>query len=765
MKTGQLALLLALLLALPAAALGQVRSGLPLPASGDVTLPLEEYNKLVDLANKPAKKPDAPPFPYSIKRAEMKLQVTGESASGSIQLEGEVFGKGVTRVPLVTGLTILNAQEKGRELPLQQEGGTHTAILPGPAEFNITLETGLPLNIEAGRASLSLPAPAAGTVRLTLSIPGDHTNVNLSRGLITGRSSSNGQTTIEATLEPAQQATLWWATRENAAPPAPREVRFLSEVKTLVSVSEAELGMAALADITVVQGDPAEFQVQIPPGYEVTGATGASLESSEEDADVLTLKVANPALRSHQFLITMEKSIDAPKAELPFPSFKGSQRETGEVLVESEGTMELTAKESGSLKRMDVKETNPFLRSLARHSLQAAFRYHRQPTEAPGLALEWVRFADYAVLAAVAQQATVTTLVTSDGKSLSEVKLVLKNQAQPFLKVNLPAGASIVSAVVAGETVKPVEGADGNRVPLLRPGFRPAGSYSVSFVFMHSGTPFEKKGDAELTLPKMDLPIGLLEWEVFLPERYKVTDFGGDAIPARLLPVAPEEEAAVTATGAGVYSSNGTQPNGALDLTGRDAGELLEVMPGFADVDNLRPGQLGGFVVDQAGAIVPNAHVIVTHIQTGASRRTRTDAGGRWVVSDMPSGRVNITVQAAGFTREEQQIEYEASRPSRFSCVLKIGSVTDKIEVVSSSEAIARASQQVEREARKAAAQVENAPSSNVMNLQKRVAGVLPIRVDVPRAGNSYRFVRPLVIDEETKVTFNYRTEVGKTKR
>jgi len=53
--------------------------------------------------------------------------------------------------------------------------------------------------------------------------------------------------------------------------PAPREVRFLSEVKTLVSVSEAELGMAALADITVVQGDPAEFQVQIPPGYEVTG--------------------------------------------------------------------------------------------------------------------------------------------------------------------------------------------------------------------------------------------------------------------------------------------------------------------------------------------------------------------------------------------------------------------------------------------------------------------------------------------------------------
>jgi hypothetical protein len=30
--------------------------------------------------------------------------------------------------------------------------------------------------------------------------------------------------------------------------------------------------------------------------------------------------------------------------------------------------------------------------------------------------------------------------------------------------------------------------------------------------------------------------------------------------------------------------------------------------------------------------------------------------------------------------------------------------------------------------------------------------------VDVPRAGTSFSFVRPLVLDEETKVTFSYKT-------
>ena len=158
------------------------------------------------------------------------------------------------------------------------------------------------------------------------------------------------------------------------------------------------------------------------------------------------------------------------------------------------------------------------------------FRFHRQPNEAPALALDWKRFPDTEVIAAVAERAVVTTLVTSEGRSLTEVSLTIKNQAQPFMKVDLPQGASILSADVAGEKVKPVQGTDGNRVPLLRANFRPSGPYTVSFVFVHSGSPFARKGESELSLPKMDVPISVMEWEVFLPEQYKVKDFGGDAI-------------------------------------------------------------------------------------------------------------------------------------------------------------------------------------------------------------------------------------------
>jgi hypothetical protein len=686
------------------------------------------------------------------------LHIANQTVLGTVQLDGEVFSKGAAKVPLTTGLTILNARQEGKSLPLEQEGLTSTAILPGAAEFSVALETGMQLAIEAGRASFNLPVPAAGSVRLSLVIPGDHNIVRISPGLITSRTSEKGQTTLEATLVPGQPATIWWATGEVQVPVVKHEVRFLSDVKTLVTVNDEELRIAALADISVVQGDPTQFVVDLPAGYEITGATGSTVDSSEMENGKLVLRLNSSTPRNHEFLISMERPLAGAKADAPFLSFKDTQRETGEVLVEGTGAMELTATEGGGLKRMDLKEINPYLRSLARFPLQAAFRYHRQPTEVPTLALEWTRFPDSNVLAAVAEHAVVTTLVTVEGRTLTEVKLTVKNQAQPFLKVALPAGATIVSADVAGEKVKPVQGPDGNRVPLLRTGFRPNGPYEVSFVFMHSGTPFAKKGGSELALPSMDVPISLLEWELFLPEQYKVKDFGGDAIAAYLLPAPMVEMGGAYAYR---YAAGGIEENEGLD-------QLALFTPGVAS-GPLQPGQIGGVVVDQQGAVVPGAQVKVTSLENGATTTTTTDGSGRWVVAaGMPSGRVKIEAHARGFKTAQTNARYDSGQPSAYHVQLSVGETTSVVEVTAEAPLVETTTATVrgrkkdrdkERDEKKAEALQQNAASSNVLNLQKRVAGVLPVRVDVPRAGNSYRFARALVLDEETKVTFSYKTK------
>jgi hypothetical protein len=750
-------LLLAITVFLALPSFPQQKSEVPQPVPGNVTLSLDEYNRLLALANRPGKKSEVPPVPYVLKHVDLKLRVVNDDVLGSMQFEGETLGANATKVPLVSGMTILDARHGTKSLPLLFEGGTHTAILPGESEFTVSLDAGLPLTVETGRASFSLPAPLAGSVRLSLTVPGERTNVQLNHGIITHRASVSGNTEIEATLVPGQTFSVWWNTREVISPIVPREIRFLSDVKSLVSVTESDLQIAALVDLNVVQGEAEQFSVAIPDGFEVTAVNGPSLESSEVQNGVLILKVARHGPGTHEFLISLERPMNDAKAAAPILAFKDAQRETGEVLVEGQGTLELTAKESGGLKRLDIKELNPYLRALSRYSLQTAFRYHRQPNESPAIALEWTRFPDSSVLAAIAERATVTTLVTSEGRSLTEVKLTVKNQAQPFLKIDLPAGA-ILTAEVSGEKVKPVQGADGDRVPLLRAGFHPAGAYTVSFVFLHSGAPFAKKGDSDISLPKMDVPISILEWELFLPEQFKVKDFSGNAISALLL--APEwqdvhrfENYGYGSGMAGaftspVYGGNFTSP--------------VALTPGMLRA----PGQLGGYVFDPSGAVIANARVDVQNTGTRTTWNTSTTAEGYWVVLGATSGTYQITTSAPGFQSTRQTVSYDASNPSAYRTTLNVGAVKESVTVSDESSALSTGKDIMnlpQSKKQKAPALASPPPvsqaSANVFNLQQRVAGVLPVAVDVPRTGTSYRFLRALVVNEETKLSFTYKSK------
>ena len=734
------AAILILLIAIVAA--GQHRNttlDAPLPAPGGpgtVTLSLSEYNRLVELASNKAKTPDGVPLPFVLSHAVFKFRVENQTLVGSVDIDGALLEKGAVKTPLTRGLTILEAKQAGMALPLMQEGLNHSAILVGPGPFAVSLGVAHPLTIEAGRASFVLPVPLASSAIVTLELPGNHANVRVEPGLVTNRATANGNTIIEAALEPGKPARVWWTTREVAAPVAQRQVRFLSDVKTVVSVGDSQLRLTALCDLTVIQGEAAEFKLPIPDGFEVTAASGNTLESHDVTANTLTLRVHDPTRRNHQFLIAIERSNRETKVDAPLLAFTDAQRETGELLVEGVGAMELTATESGGLRRMDVKEAGAITRSLSHFPLQAAFRYNRRATEAPKLQLEWKQFVDAEVLSAVAERATVTTLANVEGRSLTEVTLRVRNHAQSFMKVELPAGAQLISAEVEGERVKPVLGADGSRVPLLRVGLDSSKAYTVSFVYLSSGSRFGKTGTYDMGLPRLNVPINLLTWEVSLPERLEVKQFGGNALAAELFPAAAQN-----------FLISGNEMNDADS----------KVWTG-SDLSTLEPGQIGGIIVDANGAVIVNAEVSVSNTQSGSSMTTKSDGEGHWTITGMQPGPVRVAISSPGFKNWQQDLELQASRPARMGTTLEVGALNETVNVTSNNFSLNTSTAKIEEMVRRNQLAQLNTTSQNVYNLQRRVAGILPVPVEVPRSGRSYRFVRPLVLDEETRITFQYKT-------
>ncbi|HKE57076.1 MAG TPA: carboxypeptidase-like regulatory domain-containing protein, partial [Pyrinomonadaceae bacterium] len=293
------------------------------------------------------------------------------------------------------------------------------------------------------------------------------------------------------------------------------------------------------------------------------------------------------------------------------------------------------------------------------------------------------------------------------------------------------------SAEVEGERVKPVGGADGSRVPLLRVGFTPSGPYTVSFVYLNTGAKFAKAGAYEMTLPKLDVPVNFLTWEVSLPERLQVKQFAGNALAAELLPAAAQD----------VLASNFEEYKDA------DASSWTQNEIDFA---RMGAGQIGGIVTDPNGAVIPNATITVLNRQTGASQTTQTDGEGHWLISGAQPGATAVSINAPGFKQLNQELALDNSHPARLGSTLDVGTVSETVTVQSGNITL-DGIDRVDQQARKRQATLLNAPSQNVVNFARRVAGILPVRVDVPRSGRSYRFVRPLVMDEETTISFQYK--------
>jgi hypothetical protein len=541
-------------------------------------------------------------------------------------------------------------------------------------------------------------------------------------------------TRIEAALEPGKPTRIYWTTREIAAPVAQREVRFLSDVKSVVSVGDSQLRVTALCDLNVVQGEPGEFKMSLPAGYELVTASGSTLESHDVSGNILTLRVHDPARRNHQFLIAIERSNRETQAEAPLLSFTEAQRETGELLVEGVSAMELKATESGGLRRMDVREAGAITRSLSHFPLQAAFRYNRRASEAPKLQLEWRQFLDADVLSAVAERATVTTLTNIEGRTLTEVSLRVRNHAKPYMKVELPPGVQLLSAEVEGERVKPLEDPDGSRVPLLRAGLDSSKAYNVSFVYYNSGARFAKRGAYNMGLPKLDIPVNLLTWEVSLPERLEVKQFGGNALSAELFPASVAKN--IVDDDENIYD-------------GADKWSQI-------DLSALEPGQIGGVIVDPQGAVIPGANITVTNSQTGTGLTTKSDDEGHWRIAAVQPGAVKVTVSYPGFKISETDLNLQASKSASIGTTLEPGAISETVTVTGGAAEIN--SRRIDDVAKKNQLSLLTTASQNVVNLQRRVAGILPVAVEVPRSGKSYRFVRPLVMEEETRITFQYKS-------
>jgi len=123
------------------------------------------------------------------------------------------------------------------------------------------------------------------------------------------------------------------------------------------------------------------------------------------------------------------------------------------------------------------------------------------------------------------EEARYQVLMSTDGKELVQARYAIRNNQRNFVKVTLPAGATVWSVSLAGRSARPGQSPDGSLLlPLEKSrGGDDAPAFAVEILYLTKATAWQEKGREKVTLPALDLPISRTGLLLYYPPLFHVS--------------------------------------------------------------------------------------------------------------------------------------------------------------------------------------------------------------------------------------------------
>ncbi len=403
--------------------------------------------------------------------------------------------------------------------------------------------------------TLGLPPFGAGQLDLALDRPRQFVEIEPAAQVTTQEEAAG--TRVAAVLQPASLLRVEW--RDRVKPPAVpsasetviatqpaavQEAKVFVDHALLYGITEGVITIRDLVTLTIEQSAVGEFAFHIPPGAEVmdvTGADVASWSAVSAGGKGQALLVALHARRRDQVALAIELERATPEIngdfplDIPWMQSAGPharlERQKGYFGVEVGEGIEARIIDSQPATMVDPGELPAAVRDQAQGFLAFAFKFLARVTPRIGL----TKHQEVTVSTAQIDGAIARSLVSRDGKVLTQLELVVRNNNNQFLILDkLPPTTKVLSVVLNGEPVKPGLGEAGELfIPLIRsPQVNKVLQPFGMVVYFESRIPLmTRRGMVELFLPAMSLDASELTWIVSMPEGTTVQEASPDFQP------------------------------------------------------------------------------------------------------------------------------------------------------------------------------------------------------------------------------------------
>lgn len=297
-----------------------------------------------------------------------------------------------------------------------------------------------------------------------------------------------------------------------------------AEIAATFTVSDTLASGHALVRYDIQNAPVKELRLKIPAALKNVEITGANIRRRDQTGESWRVELQNKVRGAYTLTVTWDQARPSGTNLVDLAGFavEGVERETGTLAVIAKAPLQVSAAKAADLLKLDAREW-PEWAGQPEANTALAYRYLRSGYQ---LAVVAKHYAEAEVLQTIAETFNLTTVIAEDGQIMTSLAVAVRNNGRQHLEIALPAGATVWSAFVAGQAVKPSLREGKLLLPLENAGSDDA-ALAIELIYVATNTFPANHGKVNLISPTLDVPFKNARWELYLPPDYRYDEFAG----------------------------------------------------------------------------------------------------------------------------------------------------------------------------------------------------------------------------------------------
>ncbi len=303
-----------------------------------------------------------------------------------------------------------------------------------------------------------------------------------------------------------------------------------AEVLQISKLSEGAIETDARIHYSIENAGIKHFKIRLPANAETPEFSAANMLGFQKIGEnIWEIELQQKVSEKFRLELHYRQSFGRDgKVEILPVVAEGAELQKGYLAILSDDALQIGLDSSkGEISEMDMRKIPIESFKIPYERLAKAVMCYRTIGGDFSVLLDVKRHKTAELLKAQIKDVTVDSSVSSEGRIISTVRVSLMNGNENFIRVNLPSGSAVWSVSIDGQAVDAARETDTLLIPLKQSISGGGKDQCVEIIYSYQPSSGWTRSLQSYNGPSFDLPLKNLTWNLYLPDKFEYSSFGG----------------------------------------------------------------------------------------------------------------------------------------------------------------------------------------------------------------------------------------------